>query len=146
MRVIDHAVGGFRDGIREITPRHHGSKTEQGIRNRVGTKFSQPSKHDRENQHGEQRLNNCPSHTEHRLHIPQFDVAQGEKKQEITIRKQFFIIEQVSATPLRDDIMSGSFQRIDAGRRGSSKDLLGLNPTAGENKSIAIKLIRIRIL
>ncbi len=86
--ILDQAVGRLGQRIGKVIPGHHGGKAEDDVGYPVGADARQVAEHNGKDQRGEQRLDNGPTHAQHRLRIPGLDAADGQEIQEVPVAVQ----------------------------------------------------------
>ena len=78
--------------------------------------WPRPSKKEAEDEHGCQRLQDCPGRAQDRLLVPDLDVAPGQEEKELAIAPEFPQIEEVPAVTTLDDRHGQGSRRTMLGR------------------------------
>ena len=79
VRVRDHACRGPGQPFGKECPWEQGCQHKQGIGHAIGRDVCQTSEKDREDDHGQERLEYRPCNPEAGLLVPEFDIAQGKR-------------------------------------------------------------------
>src|SRR5205085_2973724 len=90
----DETVAAGSDRVGKESPRNETGERKKWIRNSRRRNTREPAKEDRKDDHHEQRLENGPRSAERSLLVAHFDVAPGQKKEQLTIGPNVFEAEK----------------------------------------------------